>query len=120
MTTFRQYHDLYLLTDVLLLADVFEAFREFSLATYKLDPLHYYKTPSLSWDAMLKCTKVELELITDIDMYLMVEKGLRGGMCMVSENRFYRANNPEVPGYDPSKPTTWLTYQDINNLYGKS
>ena len=122
MKTFRDYHNLYVTIDVLLLADVFKAFRQFCLETYKLlvDPVHYYTTPSLTWDAMLKYTKVKLELLTDLDQHLMVENGIRGGMCMVGENRYCRANNPEVPGYNENEPTTWLSYQDVNNLYGKS
>ena len=117
MESFREYHDLYLLTDTLLLADVFENFREFSRRTYKLDPLHYLTAPSLTWDAMLKHTGVRLELITDIDKYLMIERGLRGGVSVIAE-RHCKANNPETEDYDPDKPTTWISYEDMNNLYG--
>ena len=83
--TFGEYHDLYLKTDVLLLADVFENFRNVCLTTYELDPTHYYTAPGLSWDAMLRYTKVKLELINDIDMYQMVEKGIRGGISVISK-----------------------------------
>jgi len=117
MTTFKEYHDLYLKTDTLLLADVFESFRDFSLATYKLDPLHYMTSPSLTWDAMLKHTGIKLELLTDIDMYLFIENGLRGGVSVIAE-RFAKANNPEVPDYNPDEATTWISYEDMNNLYG--
>ena len=72
-----EYHDLYLKSDVLLLADVFENFRRASLLNYGLDPCHYVSTPGLSWDAMLKMTGINLELITDIDMQLFIEKEMR-------------------------------------------
>ena len=111
------YHDLYLATDVNLLADVFENFREVCLDNYELDPAHYYTSPGLSWDALLKSTKVELELLTDYDMHLMIEKGLRGGISMVSK-RYAKANNPLVAGYDPSSKKTYILYLDANNLYG--
>ena len=116
-TNFGEYHDIYLKSDVLALADVFENFRNMCLKTYHLDPAHYYTAPGLSWDAMLKQTRVRLELINDIDMYLMVEKGIRGGISMVSQ-RYAKANNPYVPDYDDTKPTNHLMYLDANNLYG--
>jgi len=115
--TFGDYHDIYLRTDVLLLADVFEAFRNTSIQYYGLDPAHYFSAPGMSWDALLKMTKVELELLTDIDMHLFMEKGLRGGVCMVSK-RFAKANNPQCPDYDSSKQNSWIIYLDANNLYG--
>ena len=76
MKTMREYHDLYLKTDVILLADVFEAFRKLCKKTYKLDPAWYFTTPGLTWDAMLKMAKVESDLITDPQMWLMIEKGI--------------------------------------------
>ena len=79
--TMGDYHDLYLLTDVLLLADVFENFRNMCLDYYQLDPCHYIILPHFAWDAMLKFTNVELDLITDMDMYNMVGLGRRGGVC---------------------------------------
>ena len=115
--TLGDYHDLYLRTDVLLLADIFENFRKLCLDQYHLDPAHYYTSPGLSWDALLKHTGVELELLSDIDMHLFIEKGLRGGISMVSK-RFAKANNPKVPDYDTTKANTWLQYYDANNLYG--
>ena len=115
--TLGDYHDIYLRTDVLLLADIFEAFRNTSMQHYGLDPAHYLSAPGMSWDALLKMTKVELELLTDIDMHLFMEKGLRGGVCMVSK-RFAKANNPQCPQYDNTKPNSWIMYQDANNLYG--
>jgi len=77
MSTLGEYHDLYLKTDVLILADVFEAFRKTCLRDYKLDPAHYYSAPGLAWDAMLKMTKVELELMQDREMHDIVDKGIR-------------------------------------------
>ena len=112
-----EYCDLYCRTDVLLLADVFETFRKTCMGRYSLDPAHYYTSPGLSWDALLKKTGVELELLTDYDQHLFIEKGMRGGISMVSK-RYARANNPLIKGYDPSKPNTHILYLDANNLYG--
>ena len=112
------YHDLYVETDTLLLADVFENFRKVCQERYGLDPAHYYSAPGLIWDALLKKTGVELELLTDMDMHLMIERGMRGGISMVSKWHV-KANNPRVEGYDPDKPTNYITYLDANNLYGK-
>ena len=119
MTSFGQYHDLYLQTDVLLLVDVFENFRQMCLDYYQLDAAHYFTSPNLAWDAMLKMTEVDLQLLNDIDMVLMIEQGMRGGVSVVNK-KYARANNVHVSGYDPTKPTTWLTYLDMNNLYGTS
>ena len=115
--TIGDYHDLYLRTDVLLLADVFENFRKTAMATYGLDPAHYLTLPGYSWDALLKLTNVELELLTDSNMYLFIEKGLRGGISMVS-HRHAIANNPQMENYHPEQPTSFLQYLDANNLYG--
>ena len=115
--TLGDYTDLYCRTDVLLLADVFESFRKTCLRQYGLDPPHYYTSLGLSWDALLKNTRVELELLTDYDQHLFIEKGMRGGISMVSK-RHVRANNPAVEGYDPEKPNTSILYLDANNLYG--
>lgn len=115
--TLGEYHDIYLRTDVLLLADVFETFRNTSMQNYDLDPANYFSAPGMSWDALLKKTKVQLELLTDIDMHLFSEKGLRGGVCMASK-RFAKANNPMCPDYDNTMPTNWIMYLDANNLYG--
>ena len=115
--TLGNYHDLYVATDVLLLADVFENFRKVCQEKYGLDPAHYYTAPGLSWDALLKKTGVELELLTDLDMHLFIERGLRGGITMVGK-RYAKANNPQVEGYNPAEPTNYITYLDANNLYG--
>jgi len=85
MTNFREYHDLYLKTDVLLLADVFENYRNVCMNKYDMDPAWYYTAPGLSWDAGLKMTKVKRELLFDPDMFLMIEKAIRGGVSMISK-----------------------------------
>ena len=116
--TLGEYHDLYLKTDVLLLADVFEKFRKVCTSYYKLDPAHYYTSPGLAWDAMLKMTKVKLELMRQREMHDIVEKGIRGGMCCIS-HKYAKANNPYIQeDYDPSEPTSYILYLDMNNLYG--
>jgi hypothetical protein len=98
-----EYHDLYLKTDVLLLSDVFETFRKTAMTSYGLDPANGYITlPSFSWDAMLYKTKIRLEQLTDIDMYIFCERGIRGGISMIS-HRYAEANNPYMKNYDPSK-----------------
>jgi len=117
MKTMREYHDLYLESDVLMLADVFENFRDVCLENYGLDPAWYYTAPGLAWDAALKITEVKLELLTDCDMLLIVEKGIRGGVSMIS-TRYGKANNPYMNKYDPNQPTKYITYLDANNLYG--
>ena len=112
------YHDLYLKTDVLLLTDVFEEFRNVCLENYELDPAWYFTSPGLAWDASLKKTGVKLELLTDIDMLQMIEKGTRGGVSMIS-NRFGKANNKYMgKDFNPEKPSTFIPYLDANNLYG--
>src|SRR5437867_4687752 len=113
----RQYHDLYLKTDTLLLADVFENFRRVAIANYELDPCHYFTSPGLSLSACLKHTGVELELFTDIEQLLFIERGIRGGISTIC-NRYSKANNKDLPDYDASKPSTYIMYLDANNLYG--
>ena len=92
MKNMGNYHDLYLKKDVLLLANVFQKFINTCLKFYKLAPCHYFSSPGLSWDAMLKMTGVKLEKIVDPDMYLLIEKGLRGGISYIAK-RYSRANN---------------------------
>ena len=145
MQTMGDYHDLYLKTDVLLLVDVFENFRKKCLEYYALDPAHYYTAPGLSWDAALKMTKVNLELLDDIEMHLMVEKGnnnfstvasiiisantmhskcalsisgVRGGVSTIS-TRYCKANNMLMQYYDEKKNIIYILDLDANNLYGK-
>ena len=115
--TLREYHDLYMLSDVLQLSDVFENFRDICMNYYELDPAHFYTSPGLAWQACLKMTAQRLELFTDLDMHLFIEKGLRGGISTIT-NRYARANNPYLPDFDPSKPSTYIAYMDANNLYG--
>ena len=118
MKTLQDYHDLYLKTDVLLLADVFENFRDVCQENYKLNPAWYYTAPGLAWDAALKITKVELEILADADMLIMIEKGIRGGVSMIS-TRYGKANNPYMgDSYDLNQPTKYISYLDANNLYG--
>jgi len=118
MKMFREYHDLYLKTDVLLLADVFENFRNICLNNYDLDPAWYYSSPGLAWDACLKKTGVELELLSDPDMLLMVEQGIRGGVSMISK-RYAKANNKYMgEKSDPNEELRFIQYLDANNLYG--
>jgi len=112
-----EYHDLYLVTDVLQLADVFEKFRKTCLEYYELDPAHYYTSPGLSWDALLKMTGVKLEALNEMDKYLFFELGKRGGVSMIS-HRYAKANNQYLDDYDNTKPNKYLIDLDANNLYG--
>ena len=111
------YHNHYLKKDVLFLVDVYEKFIDTCLQFYRLDPYHYFSSPGLSWDAMLKMTGVKLEKISDIDKYLFIEKGLRGGISYIAK-RYAKANNKYMNDYDPKKPSTFISYLDMNNLYG--
>ena len=107
-----EYHDLYLKTDVLFLCDVFEKF-----INVCLDPCHYFSSPGLAWDAMLKMMRIELELISDVDMHLFIEKGMRGGISYFAK-RYCKANNKYVKGYDASRGDSFIVYFDVRNLYG--
>lgn len=114
----REYTSLYLKTDVLLLADIFENFRDNCINLYELDPAHYFTLPGYSWDCMLKQTHVQVELFTDIDKMLFVEKGVRGGISQCSK-RHSEANNEYMgTDYDKNKLSKYLMYFDVNNLYG--
>ena len=116
--TLKDYHLLYNVSDVLLLADVFENFRDLCMEHYGLDPAWYFTSPGFAWDAALKLTGIELELISDYDMLLMIKRGIRGGISTIS-NRYGKANNKYMgEAFDSSKPSTFITYLDANNLYG--
>ena len=112
------YHDLYLRTDVVLLANVFEAFRDTCLKHYSPDPVHFYTAPGLAWKACLRKTRVRLELLSDPDMLLMFERGIRGGITQ-AVHRYASANNKYMGDlYDPNKESKYLQYLAANNLYG--
>ena len=112
------YHDLYLETDVILLANIFESFRKVCLDNYGLDPAHFYTAPGLAWKACLKKTGVNLELLKDPDMLQMFEHGIRGGITQ-SVHNWAIANNPYMGcEYDPLRSTNYFQYLDVNNLYG--
>ena len=100
-----------------MLADAFKKFIDTCLKYYELDPCHYFSSQGLSWDAMLKMTGVKLEKISDIDQYLFIEKGTRGGISYIAK-RYDKANNKYLFDYDPNKPSTFITYLDKNDLYG--
>ena len=113
------YHDLlfhYFFTGVLLLANMFEKLINKCLYYYRLDPCHYFSSPGFSWDAMLKMTSIELDLISDIDMNLLIEKGMRSGIYYIAK-RNSKANNKYIECYDSSKESKYITYLDANNLY---
>jgi hypothetical protein len=122
----EDYHKLYLWTDVYLLADIFEAFRKTAFEQYRIDPAHYVSAPAFSWDALL-LSKWDselggspawyIELLTDSDMYNFVDCAKRGGISTCI-NRLAQANNPYLPEFNPTEPTTYIGYLDANNLYG--
>ena len=115
-----EYHDLYLKTDVLLLTDVFENFRDMCLSFFGLDPDYYYTLPNVAFDAMLKLTGIEIDLVYNQEMYEMIEAGLRGGMTQTTCKKV-EANNKYMGGdYDKKKGSSYINYLDANNLYGLS
>ena len=111
------YHNLYVQSDTLLLADVFNNFRDMCLKEYELDLAHFLSLPGLAWQACLKKTNIELELLTDYDMPLMVEEGIRGGICH-SIHRYAKANNKYMKNYNNNEESSYIQYLDANNLYG--
>ena len=112
-----EYHNLYVQSDTLLLADVFENFRDMCMKEYELDPAHFLSLPGLAWQACLKKTNIELELLTDYDMLLMVEEGIRGGICH-SIHQYVKANNKYMKNYNNNEESSYIQYLDANNLYG--
>ena len=116
---FKDFHSHYLKKDVLLLADVFEKFMSTCLKYFNLDPCHYFSSPELSWDAMVKMTKTELEKISNPDIHLFIERGMRGGICYVSK-KCSKVNNKFCPDYDETKQKVYIKYLDMNDLYGKA
>ena len=112
----REYHDLYFHSNTLFLADVFESFRNMCFKIYELDPAKFVSAPALAWQAALKKTKVKLDLLTDIDMLLMVEKSIRGGICH-SVCRCAKTNNKYMKDYYKNKESSYIQYWDANNLY---
>ena len=112
-----EYHDLYVQSHTLLLADVFENFGNMCIKVYELDPAHFLSLPRLAWQACLKKTNVKLELLTDYDLLLMVEEGISGGICHAI-HRHAKANNKYMKNYDKNKKSSYIQYLDANNLYG--
>ena len=112
-----QYHDLYVQSDTLLLADAFENFRDMCIKEYELDPTHFLSLLGLAWQACLKKTNIELELLTDYEMLLMVEEGIGGGICH-SIHRYAKANNRYMKNYNNNEESSYIQYLDANNLYG--
>ena len=112
-----EYHDLYVQCDTILLGDVFENFRDNCIEIYELDPAHFLSAPGLAWKACLKKTKLELELLANIDMLLMVEKGIRGGIYQAIQ-RHAKANNNCKKNYNKGIISPYLMYLDAKNLYG--
>ncbi|OXA37462.1 Ribonuclease BN [Folsomia candida] len=118
MKSLGEYSDHYLLTDTVVLAEVFEEFRNLCITHHHLDPVHYYSLPGFTWDAMLRTCKVPITLLSDKEKYEFFEKGIRGGIAQVPK-RFCEASNPLLPEtYNPNKPTSYIAYYDAVNLYG--
>ena len=112
-----EYYDLYVQSDTLSLADVFENFRNTCLKVYELDPAHFLSLPALAWQVCLKKTNVNLKLVTDYDMLLMMEEGIRGGKCH-SIHRYAKANNKYMENYNENEESLYIQHLDANNLYG--
>ena len=115
----KDYMELYVKTDTVLLCGIFEHFRQLCLNYYELDPCHYVSLPGFTWDAMLKMTDVRLELISDIDKYTFLEQNIRGGVCTIN-HRYFKANNKYLDDFDPNEKASFIHYVDANNLYGAS
>ena len=113
-----EYHDLYAQSDTILLAEVYENFRDKCIEIYQLDPAHFLSASVLAWQACLKKTEINLELLTDKDMLTMVENGIREGMCNAAVYRYAKANNKYMKNFDKNIPSSYLMHLDANNLYG--
>ena len=111
------YHDLYVQSDTLLLAHVFEKFRNMCIKVYELDPAHLLSAPELAWQVCLKKIESILELLTDVDMLLMVEKGIKEGICHAMY-RYVKADNNYMKDYNKDEEESFLEYLHANNLYG--
>ena len=107
---------MYVQCDTLLLADVFENFRDKYIKIYELDPAHFVSTPGLAWQACLKKTEVNLELLANIDLLLMVEEGIRGGMCQAT-HRYAKANNKYLKNYNKCIKSSYIEYLDAKHFY---
>ena len=112
-----EYYDLYVQSDTLLLTDIFENFRNMCPEIYERDPVNFVSAPGLAWQACLKKTEVKLELLTDYDMILMIEKGIRSGICQAT-HRYAKANNKYMKNYNKNIESSYIQYLDANNLYG--
>ena len=114
-----EYHDLCVQNDTLLLSDIYENFRNTCLSIYELDPVYFVSAPGLAWQACLKKTGVKLELLTDYDMILMIEKGIRDGICQAT-HRYAKANNKYMKNYNKNIESSYIEYLDANNLYERA
>ena len=116
-TTFGEYHDIYLILDVYLLSDIFETFRNVCMSVYELDPVHFFSAPNLSWEAMLITTKVQIELLPDIDMLLFCENAIRGGINGIGAHRTFSANNKYMQNYKANEESVFGAFFDVTSLY---
>lgn len=115
--TMGEYSDLYMKIDILLLSDIFESFRDLTIKNYGLDAASFFSAPGLSFSAAQKITGIRLELLSQIDMVLFFEAGVRGGLTSANL-RYFEANNRYMNSFDQNKPISYLMYLDANNLYG--
>ena len=116
-TAFGEYHDIYLTLDVYLLGDIFEKFRNTCTSVYELDPVHFFSAPNLSWEVMLISTKVEIELLSDIDMLLFCENAFRGGINEIGALRTFSANNKYMQNYKANEESVFGAFFDVPSLY---
>ena len=119
MKNLGEHDDMYLQSNTLLLADVFENFRNICLKIFELDPANFLSATPLAWKSVFKKSKAKLDLLTDIDMSLIVEKGIRGGICH-SIYRYAKAKNKYMKDYDENKESSYLQYWDVNGFYGSA